>query len=255
MKKYIHDLKVISNNKISGDYCILELQNEQPLPEILPGQFAEVKVDHNPKVFLRRPLSIHDVDYQKNTISLLIRIIGQGTLSLSQLQAGSILNLVYPLGNSFGMEGVKKPLLIGGGCGIAPLLYLARKLNENGIEITTLYGGKSSCDIFERELFEKYGRLAVSTDDGSLGEKGFLTNHSIMQNPGLFDKVFCCGPLPMMKLVAGIAEKSGVECEVSLENTMACGIGVCLCCVTSTTGGNKCVCTEGPVFNSKQLKW
>ena len=96
----------------------------------------------------------------------------------------------------------------------------------------------------------------VTTDDGSLGEKGFVTKHSILDDPEIkFDKIYTCGPEIMMKAVAKMARSKGIDCEVSLENTMACGIGACLCCVTETIDGNKCVCTEGPVFNINDLKW
>lgn len=146
-------------------------------------------------------------------------------------------------------------LLAGGGCGIAPMLYLARCLHQKKINTTILLGGRTSSDILEVNEFEKYGKVFISTDDGSMGEKGFMTNNSVMHNIKSFDRIYCCGPLPMMKVLASIAKENHVDCEVSLENTMACGVGACLCCVTETVQGNKCVCTEGPVFNINQLRW
>jgi dihydroorotate dehydrogenase electron transfer subunit len=255
MKKFIHDLTIITNRKISSDFFILGVTDSSPLPEMLPGQFAEIKVDNNPNVFLRRPISIHDVDYEKNILYLLIRIVGEGTRTLAALKAGDKINLVYPLGNTFNTEGVKNVLLAGGGCGIAPMLFLARHLNEQKIQVTTLIGGRSASDILEADEFHKYGMVCISTDDGSLGEKGFITRNSVFDKISSFDRMYSCGPLPMMKVIASIAVANKVDCEVSLENTMACGIGACLCCVTETTNGNKCVCTEGPVFNINQLQW
>jgi dihydroorotate dehydrogenase electron transfer subunit len=255
MKKFIHDLTVSSNRKISSDYFVLGVTDEAPLPQMLPGQFAEIKVDNNPNVFLRRPISIHDVDYDKNILYLLIRIIGEGTQTMSQLKVGEKVNLVYPLGNTFNMDGVSNVLLAGGGCGIAPMLFLARHLSRQNIMVTTLIGGRSADDILEADEFRKYGKVCISTDDGSEGEKGFMTKNSVMEEVTTFDRLYSCGPLPMMKVFAAIAKENTIDCEVSLENTMACGIGACLCCVTETTHGNKCVCTEGPVFNIKQLKW
>jgi len=255
MKKIIDDLTVCSNRKLNNDYFILGLTSEKPLPAMLPGQFAEVKVENNPAVFLRRPISVHDVDYAKNILYLLVKIVGEGTRTLSFLETGNTVNLVYPLGNTFTTEGVKNVLLVGGGCGIAPMLYLARHLHNLKIKTTILLGGRTESDILEAEAFRQYGEVYISTDDGSLGEKGFLTNNSVMARISNFDRLYCCGPLPMMKVLAAIAKQHQTDCEVSLENTMACGIGACLCCVTQTTAGNKCVCTEGPVFNVKQLQW
>ncbi len=255
MKKYINDLTVCSNRRLSDDYFILGLTSSNALPEMLPGQFAEIKVDNNPNVFLRRPISIHDVDYAKNVLYMLVKIVGQGTQTLSTLKVNETVNLVYPLGNTFNMDGVTNVILAGGGCGIAPMLYLARHLHQKHIKATILLGGRTMIDILEAKEFKKYGDVFISTDDGSMGEKGFITNNSIMKKLSSFQRLYCCGPLPMMKVFAAIAKQQQVDCEVSLENTMACGIGACLCCVAETDKGNKCVCTEGPVFNINQLKW
>ncbi|MEI6854058.1 MAG: FAD-binding oxidoreductase, partial [Bacteroidota bacterium] len=203
MKKFIHDLTVSSNRKISSDYFVLGVTDEAPLPQMLPGQFAEIKVDNNPNVFLRRPISIHDVDYDKNILYLLIRIIGEGTQTMSQLKVGEKVNLVYPLGNTFTVDGVKNVLLAGGGCGIAPMLFLARHLSRQNITVTTLIGGRSADDILEADEFRKYGKVCISTDDGSEGEKGFMTKNSVMEEVTSFDRLYSCGPLPMMKVFAG----------------------------------------------------
>lgn len=222
---------------------------------MLPGQFVEIKVEKNVDVFLRRPISVHDVDYEKNILYLLIKVVGEGTKTLKSITIQDTLNLVYPLGNSFNTDDVQNVLLAGGGCGIAPMLYLARHLKEKNITTSILLGGRTAADILRYDSFLKYGEVFVSTDDGSKGEKGFITNNKVMENLTSFDRVYCCGPLPMLKVFAKITTEKGVDCEVSLENTMACGIGACLCCVTETVAGNKCVCTEGPVFNIKQLAW
>jgi dihydroorotate dehydrogenase electron transfer subunit len=255
MKKFVHNLTICSYKLIGKDYFVLGVTDKELLPEMFPGQFAEIKVDNNPNVFLRRPISIHDVDYDTNILYLLIRIVGEGTRTMASLKVGDNINLVYPLGNTFNTKGVKNVLLAGGGCGIAPMLFLARHLHKQKIEVTTLIGGRSAVDILEPDEFRKYGKVCISADDGSLGEKGFMTKNSVLDNLKSFDRIYSCGPLPMMKVFAAIAKENGIDCEVSLENTMACGIGACLCCVTETTAGNKCVCTEGPVFNINQLKW
>jgi len=173
---------------------------------------------------------------------------------MSKLEVGDTINTMYPLGNGFDTQTqAKRVLLVGGGVGVAPLLYLAKALNEKGIRPQILLGGRAKGNIIELENFKKQGDVYISTEDGSLGEKGFVTQHSIMTEQ--FDKIYTCGPDPMMRAVADIAFKKGIDCEVSLENMMACGIGACLCCVTDTKEGHKCVCTDGPVFNTKELKW
>jgi dihydroorotate dehydrogenase electron transfer subunit len=255
MKKYIHDLSVIQNRKVNNDHFILVLKCPVSLPQVLPGQFVEARIDHSPNTFLRRPLSVHDVDYDANTLSLLIQKKGEGTHMLSTLIEGDTLNIVYPLGNSFTLTTGTKALLVGGGCGIAPLLYLAKFLGNNGKKVSILMGGRTSAHIMESETYKSYGELLITTEDGSLGKKGFVIHHPVWWEGKFdFDVIYTCGPDPMMKAVAKLAAKHGVPCQVSLEQTMACGIGACLCCVVETTNGHKCTCTEGPVFDYKELK-
>ena len=254
MKK-IHDCKVITNKILNDEYYILRVLAPEKLEPIKPGQFVEVLVTGSNTTFLRRPLSIHDVDYNENSFSLLVRIAGEGTRKLSGLGAGDIINIMYPLGNGFTVKNEQKVLLAGGGCGIAPMLHLAKVLKENNCEVSLLLGARSENDLFELDEFAKYGKVFCITNDGSLGEKGLITDHSLFKSVNNFDIIYTCGPEIMMKAIARIAKQNNVECEVSLENTMACGIGACLCCVTDTVKGNLCVCTEGPVFNIKDLKW
>jgi dihydroorotate dehydrogenase electron transfer subunit len=256
MKKFIHDLKIVSNKTLNQSYYLLELTHDLPLPECLPGQFAEVLVTGQESVFLRRPLSIHDIDYKKNTISFLVQIVGKGTNHLSEIKSGDLLNVVYPLGQGFNpVKSGEKALLIGGGCGIAPLLYLARVLKSKGVEVDTLVGVRTKSYLIEIEKYHEYGNVLITTEDGSEGTKGYVVNHPVFENLNDYKKIYTCGPEVMMKAIAKRAAEAGVDCEVSLENTMACGIGACLCCVTETKEGNKCVCTDGPVFNINDLKW
>ena len=152
-------------------------------------------------------------------------------------------------------ESTAKHLLVGGGVGVAPLLYLGKKIKEQGGEATFLLGARTAKDLLMIDDFKAVGRVFVTTEDGSEGEKGFVTNHSILSNE-VFDMISTCGPKPMMAAVAKYAAKTDTECEVSLENKMACGLGACLCCVEKTQDkGNVCICTEGPVINSKRLEW
>lgn len=256
MKKYILDLTVNSVEALSDKHVLIKLTDDKPLPEMLPGQFVEVRVDNTPSTFLRRPISINNVDYDRNELWLLVAAVGDGTRQLQKLQKGDRLNCVLPLGNSFTMptDSTQKVLLVGGGVGVAPLLYFGKLIKAMVGEPTFLLGARSAKDVLERELFEQVGRVLITTEDGSEGEKGFVTNHSVLAQEH-FDRISTCGPKPMMMAVARYAFKNDIECEVSLENKMACGVGACLCCVEKTVEGNKCVCKEGPVMNIKKLTW
>jgi dihydroorotate dehydrogenase electron transfer subunit len=258
MKKYILDLTVKAVDRISPKHVLIRLTDDKPLPEMVPGQFVEVRVDGSPTTFLRRPISINFVDYQQNELWLMVAMVGDGTKALGKLQKGDKLNCVLPLGNgfSFQSDGIAshKALLVGGGVGVAPLLYLGAQMKEQGMEPTFLLGARTASDLLMLDEFKKYGRVCVTTEDGSEGEKGFVTNHSLLQKEQ-FDKIATCGPTPMMKAVARYARQANTECEASLENLMACGLGACLCCVEKTTDGNLCVCKDGPVFNIRKLLW
>ena len=256
MKKFMLDLIVKKNEALNNQYSLLVLTSPDKLPEMLPGQFAEVRVDNSPSTFLRRPISINYVDYEANELWLLVHIVGDGTRKMCELKVGEVVNLLFPLGNSFTLPESKdaKLLLVGGGVGIAPLLFWGSYLKERGYECNFLLGGRSKDNLLQLCEFEQFGDVYTTTEDGTHGEKGFVTQHSLLQGSN-FDYVYTCGPTPMMKAVAAYAAKTEAICEVSLENTMACGFGTCLCCVTDTIKGHVCVCTEGPVFNITKLKW
>ena len=270
MKKHITDFMVVANETISDRLYMLRLTpaDGSQIGECRAGQFVEVKVDNEPGVFLRRPISIHRVDRSANELWLLIQRAGKGTNKLAGLRARDILNVVYPLGNGFTLDGTQNPephyLLIGGGVGVAPLLETGCQLVEKGAKVSFLLGGRSCADIAQVAQFRQVGEVCVTTEDGSVIEgldcqRGFVTQHSVLQE-GRFDAIRVCGPGPMMKAVAKVVGqwKQNEEphyCEVSLENKMACGLGVCLCCVEDTKEGHKCVCSEGPVFDIKDLKW
>lgn len=256
MKKYLLDLKVKSVERIHERYVLIRLTDDKPLPEMQPGQFVEIRVDGSPTTFLRRPISINFVDQEQNELWLLVAAIGDGTRRLAALQPGDTLNCLLPLGHGFTMPASKdeRILLVGGGVGVAPLLYMGAAMQKMGCEPTFLLGARTAKDLLMLDMFKRYGRVCVTTEDGSEGEKGFVTNHSLLQKEQ-FTRIATCGPTPMMKAVARYARQSETDCEVSLENLMACGLGACLCCVEKTTEGNLCVCKEGPVFNIRKLLW
>ncbi|MGM9713292.1 MAG: dihydroorotate dehydrogenase electron transfer subunit [Prevotella sp.] len=253
MRKYQLDLRVSAVEHINEKYVLIRLTDDNPLPEMTPGQFVEIKVEGSQTTFLRRPISIHYVDREANELWLLVAVVGQGTKAIAALSVGDTLNMVLPLGNGFTISG-RKTLLVGGGVGVAPLLYAGKAIREAGGEPVFLLGARSAKDLLELDRFRTIGRVLTTTEDGTEGEKGFVTDHTVWEKES-FGLISVCGPKPMMVAVARKAREKNTPCEVSLENMMACGLGACLCCVENTTEGNVCVCKEGPVFNTDKLKW
>ena len=257
-KKLMLDMTVTENTPLGSLYGLLKLvpANGSELPDMKPGQFVQVEVADSKTTYLRRPISINFVDRSSNSLWLLVRKAGEGTRHLAAAEVGKTINVILPLGRGFGIDDVagKKVLLVGGGVGVAPLLYLGAKLREQGVMPDFLLGARSAKDLLQLDDFAKTGNVFTSTEDGSHGEKGLVTTNSVFDRA--YDKIFCCGPMPMMKAVAAVARQKGIDCEVSLENKMACGIGACLCCVEKKNDGhNVCVCTDGPVFNINELPW
>lgn len=256
MKTVQADFVLKEKKVFSSGCCLLKLFPEDAsvkLPPCQPGQFVQVKTDCA-SVFLRRPISVCYAE--GNDLVLFVKPVGPGSRWLTELGEGEKVNIIYPLGKGFSIDNVagQKVLLVGGGVGCAPLVYLCSILSEKGADISVAVGGRTIGDVKEViDLYKGSSFVAVSTDDGSMGEKGVITKNSVFEKS--FDRIYCCGPEPMMKAVAKIAAEKDIWCEVSLENSMACGIGACLCCVQDTADeGNVCVCKEGPVFNIKRLK-
>lgn len=268
-------MSVISNEKLSEQHNLLTLTptiskslgssdsktddddqltlKTKVLPEIKPGQFVQVAVPGAKDVFLRRPISINFVDNDR--LQLLVMNAGRGTNVLCHAKEDDVLNIVLPLGNGFDTADCanKRYVLIGGGVGVAPLLYLGKVLVDGGADVTFLLGARTADLLLEKNRFTAIATTYISTEDGSEGDRGFVTQNHILSEK--FDQWICCGPTPMMKAVAALARERQARCSVSLENMMACGVGACLCCVEKTVRGNRCVCTEGPVFDINELTW
>lgn len=238
---------------LRGDLIYLNL--EGPLFAAgcpVPGQFVEVAVD-KAKVLLNRPFSIYNAT--ENSLELLVKPLGRASEALSTYEPGDTLRVIGAMGNGFPteIEG-KRILLVGGGIGIAPMRYYATEARKKGAHVEILFGNQTEPDSRLVELLGAISPLHLCTDDGSRGHHGFVSTHEALTKQP-WDMIAVCGPTPMMKAVAAIARKRGIPCYVSLENTMACGLGACLCCVEPTTTGNRCVCTDGPVFNIDELTW
>ena len=234
---------VEGNKQVSNNIYRLSAEFES---EIKPGQFFMLKTTDN-SFLLPRPISINDVN--GNIVSFLYRIEGQGTKKISSLSKNDELQLFGPLGNGFDLDKLKgKVAIIGGGIGIAPLLYLCKLLDKKA---DVYLGYKDRENMYIIDEFKSFaGRCVIVTEDGSFGEKGFVTDYVDYDE---YDVVVTCGPEIMMKRIANICKDKKIKCYVSLERRMACGIGACLGCTVETKTGNKRACKEGPVFDSEEL--
>lgn len=234
---------VEGNKQVSNNIYRLSAEFES---EIKPGQFFMLKTTDN-SFLLPRPISINDVN--GNIVSFLYRIEGQGTKKISSLSKNDELQLFGPLGNGFDLDKLKgKVAIIGGGIGIAPLLYLCKLLDKKA---DVYLGYKDRENMYIIDEFKSFaGRCVIVTEDGSFGEKGFVTDYVDYDE---YDVVVTCGPEIMMKRIANICKDKKIKCYVSLERRMACGIGACLGCTVKTKTGNKRACKEGPVFDSEEL--
>lgn len=254
--KHMKNVPVVSHTQISHDTYKLIVKDADLAAITVPGQFAQLKPAGALAPLLRRPISVADVDASAQTLTFIYRVIGLGTQALTQLPAGGMLDIIGPLGNGFSLN-AKKALLVGGGVGIAPLIYLSRALCSGSTQV--LLAGRSESELFwQPEFKNSCEKIHITTDDGSLGVKGnALALLPDLLASGEYDFVYTCGPAPMMQGVAALAEQHNIPCEVSLEKYMACGLGGCLSCSCATKSGKRVkVCTDGPVFPSTEvIEW
>lgn len=224
-----------------------------------PGQFVEVKIEGPNAPFWRRPFCICRADAAAGTIDLLIKSVGTGSRLISAREAGERVDILGPLGNGFKVPGRGPVILVGGGFGVAPLLFLAERLKTQGRPAEVLIGGRCEDDLLLRKEMKLAGALvACSTEDGSAGHRGRVTE-LLEQRLKAFGKtrvaVAAAGPKPMLAAVAELAAEYGVAAEVSLEEVMACGLGVCNGCVVKVAGEYRRVCKDGPVFAAHEIEW
>ena len=255
-KKTVETFTVVKKESFNHSIFRVILKSPKPLLEVRAGQFANLDIPDEKDVFLRRPFSFLDADYSNNTLSFLIKVAGKGSRALAEMDEGEKVSVVYPLGKGFSMPTSRETILcIGGGSGIAPMLQLVKNSGLPLQNIHVLLGFRSLEEAVLLDEYQPFASFHYTTNDGSLGEKGLVTEHSIFRDLHKFDRIYTCGPLPMMKAIASVARRENIFCEVSLENLMACGFGVCLCCIEPTVKGNQRVCSDGPVFNINDLKW
>ncbi|MCP4137925.1 MAG: dihydroorotate dehydrogenase electron transfer subunit [bacterium] len=236
--------------KIAEDHYLLRIRIPGKGPE--PGQFVNIKARDGVDPLLRRPFSIFD--YENDIYELVIREVGKGTRLIRGAEPGQM-DILGPLGKGFTLPQGETVLLAGGGVGNAPLYYLGKKLKEQGNRVVFVYGARTKDFIYLEDRFSAIAdSLIIATDDGSAGEKGFVPEAAgkIIEKE-TFDRIYTCGPTPMMIKMVETAGK--IPIEVSLENYFGCGVGLCVGCTVETLDGFKRACIEGPVFDGTFIKW
>lgn len=248
---------ILNNKEIKSGHFILQLESSEIAKKSSPGQFLHIKCSHNSNSLLRRPFSIHKVIPEKSIIEILYRVVGKGTYSLSQRKKGEKINCLGPLGNGFKLKNTNTAIVVAGGIGIAPLFFLVEKLAKS--KIIAFTGAKTKDEILCTDKLKKLGaEVDIATEDGSLGYKGMvgnLLNEKLSTINYQLSTIYGCGPKGMLKEVALLSEKYKISCQVSFEQFMGCGIGICNACVVKTKQGYKKVCKDGPVFNAEDIDW
>ena len=248
--------KVVSQQALTDDIFSMWIQADEIAGAAVPGQFISVYTKDTGKL-LPRPISLCQVDKEKGQLRIVYRVVGAGTSQFSGYQAGDDIEIMGPLGNGFPLERAagKKVFLIGGGIGIPPMLELARQLD---CEKQAVLGYRDV--LFLNDEFEKFSDVYVVTEDGSAGTKGNV-GYAILENGLKADVIFACGPTPMLRALKAYAEEHEIECWLSLEEKMACGIGACLACVCQSKEvdehshvHNKRICKDGPVFLAQEVE-
>ena len=243
--------ELVYNREIAQGIFEMVFMSQNIAASALPGQFVHLKVNPGIYPLLRRPISIHSVDKVKGTVAILYHVCGQGTEEMSKIGAGSI-DVMGPLGKGFAIFKDKRCAVIGGGIGTAPLLELVKNTAN-----CDAYLGFRNCTYKVNSFQNNCDKVYVTTEDGSEGYKGYITEQ-LEKNISAYDVVYTCGPLVMMKKVIRICEENNVECYVSIEERMGCGIGACLVCACKIQEENgewhyKKACKDGPVFNAKEV--
>lgn len=254
-EKFEEIVTVVRQEEIAEHVFSMVIKTEQIAAYAKAGQFVSVYCNDGTKL-LPRPISICEIDKEAGTLRLVYRIAGKGTAEFSELQSGEKVRVLGPLGNGFEKK-EKTAFLIGGGIGIPPMLQLAKELN---CEKQMVLGYRTN-DLFLKDEFEAYGDVYVTTEDGTAGTKGNVLD-AIRENGLKADIIYACGPTPMLRALKEYAAENNIECWISMEERMACGIGACLACVCKskekdghTNVNNKRICKEGPVFRAEEVEF
>ena len=240
------DMTVLSNASLTKDVYKMVLEGDTSSLS-RPGQFVNLKLDG---LFLRRPISV--CDYDEKTLTIIYKVVGKGTEQMSKMKMGETVDILMGLGNGFDVtKSGEKPLVIGGGVGVPPMYNLTKKLIEENKKPIVILGFNKEDEIFYKEEFEALGaEVYISTVDGSVGTKGFVTD--VIKDISDYTYFYTCGPLPMLKAVYDVTNTSGEE---SFEERMGCGFGACMGCSCETKYGNKRICKDGPVLVKEEIIW
>ncbi len=252
MAKTIAEAVALGQYILNSSTKLIEVYAPALAEQAVPGQFVNVQVRKQTAPLLRRPFGVARANKEQGTITMIYRIIGEGTHILADVCRGDKLSIVGPLGRGFDMS-AKHPLIVGGGLGLAPLLFLAETFGEGKTDI--LMGGRTAEELFWTKLYDGLcNNVYLTTDDGSAGTQGtVMALLPQLLAAGAYDCVYVCGPVPMMRAVAGACLGAGVKCQVSLEKYMACGLGACLSCACEGIGRRIKVCKDGPVFWAEEV--
>ena len=254
--------RILDHQKVAPQHFKLTLSSTYISSHSEPGQFVNLRITESYDPLLRRPLSVHRASKEHKRFELLYEVVGRGTELLSKYSVGSELDILGPLGKGFVVDKKKEiAILVGGGMGVAPLLLLGDELKGKSKAIYVLIGAKTrDRALCEQDFKGITDQVLVSTDDGSYGKKGFISdilldvlNNTLKEHDLDLSTVYACGPNPMLKAVTDICFQKKIDCQLSMEQHMACGIGTCLGCVIKTRDGYKKVCDEAPVFDAKEM--
>ncbi|MGI6778621.1 MAG: dihydroorotate dehydrogenase electron transfer subunit [Acetivibrionales bacterium] len=259
MSKILNEI-IIQNKKIAHTIFSMTVKSDYVSKNAKPGQFVNIKCGDGINALLRRPISICRVDMGEGTFNIVYEVRGEGTAFLSQKRTGEQIDFIGPLGNPFHIsERYKKIAVVGGGIGVFPLLFVLQE--AMGSIKSAFIGFRSKEYVVLKEDFEKVSeKVLISTDDGSMGYKGFITDMLEKElELNEYDIIYTCGPMPMMKRVVSTVNRRNIKCQVSMEQRMGCGIGACLVCACKTKRGDDWqyshVCKDGPVFWSEEIIW
>ena len=256
MEKFEELAKVMDQKELSPGIFDLTLKTEQIAAHAVAGQFVAVYCNDKSKL-LPRPISLCGIDREDNTLRLVYRVTGEGTGTeeFSKLTKGDTIKILGPLGNGFTVSG-KKALLVGGGIGVPPMLQLAKDMKGD----FSIVMGYRDAGTFLLEEFKEVAKTYVATENGSVGTQGNVLD-AIKANELEAEVIYACGPMPMLRALAAYAKEKGIDCYISMEERMACGIGACLACVCKskekdehTNVNNKRICKEGPVFDAREVE-
>jgi len=270
-KKGIFSCPVLTNDEVAPGIFLMRLHAPEIAATVWPGQFVNVKTsaempDAACSPLLRRPFSVCEANRRAGTIAIIWKIIGPGTFSLAQHQPGTVLSLIGPLGHGFDLSNFQGPIvLVAGGVGVAPLPILGMELAARRLSFEALLGARNADELWgERELAALGGNVQISTDDGSRGEKGLVTNLLVQwlrHHKNSRARIFACGPMPMLNAVAKLCLEARVEAQLAIETMMGCGFGICMGCPITPAAGVERIgryylaCLDGPVFSAETIRF